>query len=187
MSMPMKARARAALLLTVTAALNACAGASQRGNAGVSMVNSADVTRDARLLQMSDLRQLDTTLVDELLDDRDSARRARAVLAIGQVKGQARYPQLRRLLVDADTAVAAMPRAACCCSRWVRVSGNHSLPARRRSDRRLSARHLLWRPANSVRRQLRFCCRGSPIPMSPWSGLPLTHLPARARAAVFVD
>jgi len=67
----------------------------------------AEITRDARLLQMTDLRKLDTVLVDELLIDNNAPRRARAALAIGQVKGKARYARLRQLLVDADTAVAA--------------------------------------------------------------------------------
>lgn len=65
------------------------------------------MTRDARLLQMTDLRKLDTALVDELLRDGDAARRARTVLAVGQVKGKARYARVRQLLVDADTSVAA--------------------------------------------------------------------------------
>lgn len=69
--------------------------------------SAADITRDARLLRMTDMRVLDTALVDDLLRDRDPARRARAALAIGQVKGRARYATLRRLLVDPDTAVAA--------------------------------------------------------------------------------
>ncbi|MGV3708681.1 MAG: peptidylprolyl isomerase, partial [Gemmatimonas sp.] len=39
--------------------------------------------------------------------DRDPARRGRAALAVGQVKGRARYGRLRQMLVDADTGVAA--------------------------------------------------------------------------------
>jgi len=70
-------------------------------------VSDADVRHDARLLQMADARQLDTILVDSLLADPNSSRRARATLAIGQVKGKARYGRLRELLLDADTAVAA--------------------------------------------------------------------------------
>lgn len=65
---------------------------------------------DAQLLRMVDQRAGDTALVDYLLGDHRpslSARRARAALAVGQVRLRARYPQLRQLLVDPDTAVAA--------------------------------------------------------------------------------
>jgi cyclophilin family peptidyl-prolyl cis-trans isomerase/HEAT repeat protein len=56
---------------------------------------------------MVDQRNADTALVDQLLGDPDPARRARATLAIGQVRMRARYPALRQLLVDGDTSVAA--------------------------------------------------------------------------------
>lgn len=97
---------RLAVCTAAAVSLGACATANQGvGSAGPT--SSSDVERDARLLQMTDMRKLDTALVDELLADRNSARRARAALAIGQVKGVARYARLRQLLVDADTAVAA--------------------------------------------------------------------------------
>ena len=67
----------------------------------------ADISLDARLLQMVDRRLVDTTVLDLLLHDASAPRRARAALAVGQVKIKARYPVLRQLLVDPDTAVAA--------------------------------------------------------------------------------
>ncbi|MDQ6611150.1 MAG: hypothetical protein M3Y64_01845, partial [Gemmatimonadota bacterium] len=92
----------AAVAVTV---LNGCASASNNVAAGPS--NDADIISDARLLQMADARRLDTLLVDSLLAGANSAIRARATLAIGQVKGKARYGRLQQLLLDADTAVAA--------------------------------------------------------------------------------
>ena len=89
---------------------SACVNTAQQGSspaAGQSSATTSGITLDAKLLRMTDLRQFDTTLVDEMLASRDSDRRARAALAIGQVKGRARYAILRKLLVDADTAVAA--------------------------------------------------------------------------------
>ena len=56
---------------------------------------------------MVDRRERDTLLVDSLLLDGESRRRARAALAIGQVQMRTRYGTLRRLLLDPDTAVAA--------------------------------------------------------------------------------
>ncbi len=95
-----------ALALTIALALlSACASAIKGPSA--SAISEVDVKRDARLLQMTDTRRLDTLLVDSLLADPNSERRARAVLAIGQVKGKARYAKLRELLLDPDTAIAA--------------------------------------------------------------------------------
>ncbi len=67
---------------------------------------------DARLLAMADHRRADTTLLDTILantERTDEARRyrAQAALLIGQVQERTRYATLRRLLVDADTGVAA--------------------------------------------------------------------------------
>jgi len=56
---------------------------------------------------MLDVRRADTLLVDTLLVDPDPDRRARTVLAIGQLRIRARFPQLRRLLTDGDTLIAA--------------------------------------------------------------------------------
>ena len=48
-----------------------------------------------------------TLLIDTLLVDHDPDRRARTALAIGQLRVRARLPQLRRLLTDGDTLIAA--------------------------------------------------------------------------------
>lgn len=82
---------------------SACAGAT------VSTVPAPDAGNmiDARLLRMTDTRQADTLLFDEVLRVGSNNQRARAALAVGQVKMQTRYPMLRHLLVDPDTAVAA--------------------------------------------------------------------------------
>lgn len=66
-----------------------------------------DLRRDAQLLAMLDTRRPDTLLMDALLADASAGRRARAALAIGQLRMSARYPQLRRLVTDGDTAIAA--------------------------------------------------------------------------------
>lgn len=93
------------LFFGVSFALSGCAAAP--GPMSMPAPTGIEITREARLLQMTDLRKLDTALVDELLADNNAPRRARTALAIGQVKGKARYARLRQLLVDADTAVAA--------------------------------------------------------------------------------
>jgi cyclophilin family peptidyl-prolyl cis-trans isomerase/HEAT repeat protein len=80
-------------------------GAARQG--APSPAVGSGIALDARLLAMTDQRQADTALVDQLLTDADATRRARAVLAIGQVKLRARYPALRRFLLDGDTAIAA--------------------------------------------------------------------------------
>jgi cyclophilin family peptidyl-prolyl cis-trans isomerase/HEAT repeat protein len=95
---------RRAVACSVFAWLGGCAGGSSSSSPPSP---GADVVADARLLRMTDLRQFDTTLVDALLHTADAARRARAVLAVGQVRGRSRYSEVRRMLVDADTAVAA--------------------------------------------------------------------------------
>ncbi len=56
---------------------------------------------------MVDQRRVDTLLIDRALRDADPFRRARAALAIGQLRMTARYSALRKLLVDGDTAIAA--------------------------------------------------------------------------------
>ena len=93
------------LIFIAVVVMQACA--STANTVATAGSNDAEVVRDARLLQMTDTRRLDTLLIDSLLSDRNSARRARAALAVGQVKGKARYARLRELLLDADTAVAA--------------------------------------------------------------------------------
>lgn len=84
-------------------AIGACASA----RVNTSSANTESRDRDARLLQMVDTRQTDTLLIDEALREGPPAQRARAALAIGQVKVRARYAALQRLLTDPDTAVAA--------------------------------------------------------------------------------
>ncbi|MEJ7813072.1 MAG: peptidylprolyl isomerase [Gemmatimonadaceae bacterium] len=56
---------------------------------------------------MTDRRAPDTLLVRSALGSRSNAVRAFAALAVGQVRAAALFPDLRLLLRDADTAVAA--------------------------------------------------------------------------------
>jgi hypothetical protein len=78
-----------------------------RGGTGSLRLAALDVRHDARLLAMLDARRADTLLIDTLLRDADPDRRARTALAIGQLRMRARFPQLRRLLTDGDTLIAA--------------------------------------------------------------------------------
>jgi len=94
-----------AILATLGAAVVMAACAP--GSPSVAPRSDVGTPLDARLLQMVDLRAADTVLIDQVLGDATSARRARGALAIGQVRVRARYPALRRLLSDADTLVAA--------------------------------------------------------------------------------
>ena len=95
---------RAICAISLTLFASACAPAA----AAIRAATPLDHSRlDARLLAMVDRRERDTLLVDSLLLDGESRRRARAALAIGQVQMRARYGTLRRLLLDSDTAVAA--------------------------------------------------------------------------------
>ncbi len=68
---------------------------------------AVDAVRYARLLQMADQRQLDTALVLGILRSGSAPERAAAARAVGQVHGVSLAPQLRALLGDRDTAVAA--------------------------------------------------------------------------------
>ncbi len=68
---------------------------------------AVDASRYARLLQMADQRQLDTALVLGILRSGSPPERAAAARAVGQVHGASLAPQLRELLADRDTAVAA--------------------------------------------------------------------------------
>ena len=74
---------------------------------GVAPMSAHDLQHDARLLAMLDVRRADTLLVDTLLVDADPDRRARTALAVGQLRIRARFPQLRQLLTDGDTLIAA--------------------------------------------------------------------------------
>lgn len=88
--------------------LAACASSGAGRNAtSPTGYSSEALRRDAALLRLVDQRRADTMLVDSLLLDPSPDRRARAALAIGQVRITARYPALRRLLLDGDTSIAA--------------------------------------------------------------------------------
>jgi cyclophilin family peptidyl-prolyl cis-trans isomerase/HEAT repeat protein len=97
--------ALAALLATLLAAL-AC-GPRAAGGPVPARASGIDVAGYARLLQMADARRLDTALVRAALQSGVSAQRAEAALAIGQVHGVPLAGDLRALLADPDTAVAA--------------------------------------------------------------------------------
>lgn len=94
------------VLAASIAVLSGCAGMRGTRSVASSATDNAR-QRDARLLEMIDQRRADTALVDALLADPDPVRRARATLAIGQIKLRARYPRLRLQLLDGDTAIAA--------------------------------------------------------------------------------
>ena len=100
----MQFRKRAAALAVVLV----CASAqAQRVSAGAT---ADDIALYARLLAMTDTRQLDTTLVDRALSSHWSALRSAATLAIGQIgpdRGLAGAGRLRALLADSDPVVAA--------------------------------------------------------------------------------
>ena len=93
-----------ALTLVALVATLGCA-ASHRG--APSRLPSDDVTTYARLLQMADARRLDSALVRQALRSGSSAVRSEAALAVGQVHGTTLAGELRALLTERDTAVAA--------------------------------------------------------------------------------
>jgi cyclophilin family peptidyl-prolyl cis-trans isomerase/HEAT repeat protein len=73
-------------------------------------VGSREVALYARLLAMTDTRQLDTAVLDRALSNNWHALRAAATLAIGQVgaeHGMSRAGRLRSLLKDPDLMVGA--------------------------------------------------------------------------------
>jgi len=90
--------------LSLVALLAACATGGAAPRAAPSAVN---VARYARLLAMADERRVDTALVRSMLRSGASAERAAAARAVGQVHGRPLAPDLRALLADRDTAVAA--------------------------------------------------------------------------------
>ncbi|MES2525094.1 MAG: peptidylprolyl isomerase [Gemmatimonadota bacterium] len=106
---PASSRHRSRVLLTLAGSLylGACAAGSRAAGTGAVPVSADDMRDDARLLALFDTRGQDTLLIDRMLASTTPARRARGVLVVGQNAIRARYPALRRLLVDADTAVAA--------------------------------------------------------------------------------
>jgi cyclophilin family peptidyl-prolyl cis-trans isomerase/HEAT repeat protein len=73
-------------------------------------IGASEVNLYARLLAMTDTRQLDMSLVDRALASKWRPMRAAAILSIGQVgaePGMAGASRLRSLLKDRDLAVAA--------------------------------------------------------------------------------
>ena len=95
--------ARAAAALLALGCASATAGGAPHGRDDAPV----DVVAYARLLRMADARQLDTSLVRAALGSRSWAERAEAARTVGQVHGVAMAGELRALLVDPDTAVAA--------------------------------------------------------------------------------
>jgi cyclophilin family peptidyl-prolyl cis-trans isomerase/HEAT repeat protein len=73
-------------------------------------VGAGEVDLYARLLAMTDARQLDTALIDHALENKWQPLRATATIAIGQIgpeRGISGAPRLRALLKDRDFTVAA--------------------------------------------------------------------------------
>ncbi|HEX9083523.1 MAG TPA: HEAT repeat domain-containing protein, partial [Gemmatimonadaceae bacterium] len=84
--------------------------ASAHAQASPPAVGAREVNLYARILAMTDTRQLDTALVDRALASTWRPMRAAAALAIGQVgaePGMAGASRLRALLKDGDLTVAA--------------------------------------------------------------------------------
>lgn len=101
--MPLRKLLRAVSVLVIAAAT---AGAQS----AITRPDAATISLYARLLAMTDTRQLDTVLVDQCLANSWRPLRAAATIAIGQVgreKGLSGTPRLRRLLQDSDSNVAA--------------------------------------------------------------------------------
>ncbi|MEP6730390.1 MAG: peptidylprolyl isomerase [bacterium] len=61
----------------------------------------------ARLLRIEDTRRDEPAFIDSLLASRNAGDRASAALAVGRIGARAHAVGLRRLVADADTAVAA--------------------------------------------------------------------------------
>lgn len=86
------------------------ASAPANGQRYPSGIGEQEVNIYARLLAMTDTRQLDTALVSRALSSKWMPLRAAAALAIGQVgaeRGMSGAPRLRALLADSDPTVAA--------------------------------------------------------------------------------
>lgn len=95
--------------LVITAVLVGVA-ATAGGQGRPPSIGATDVNLYARLLAMTDTRQLDLALVDRALAGKWRPMRAAATLAIGQVgaePGMAGASRLRTLLKDRDLTVAA--------------------------------------------------------------------------------
>src|SRR4051812_21729539 len=85
-------------------------GGSAHAQSGPAGANVNDIAVYARLLAMTDTRQLDTSLVALALSSSWSPLRAAAALAVGQIgpdHGLAGAGRLRALLTDRDPVVAA--------------------------------------------------------------------------------
>lgn len=100
-------RAGALVLLACFAAVGCAPRAVPPAGPPLPPPNDGALNDDALLLAMFDQRTADTALVDRMLASPESPRRVRAALVVGQNAVRARYPALRRLLLDVDTAVAA--------------------------------------------------------------------------------
>jgi len=101
------ARGLLALAAACLVASGCATGLSTTSGAPVSAAAAEELRDDARLLAMFDARTRDTALVDRVMASPVATRRARAALVVGQNAVRTRYPQVRRMLVDADTGVAA--------------------------------------------------------------------------------
>ena len=100
-------RLRKNLVITIVLAGVA---ATARGQGLPPAIGASEVNLYARLLAMTDTRQLDTALVDRALASKWRPMRAAATLAIGQVGAEPGMPgaaRLRGLLRDRDLTVAA--------------------------------------------------------------------------------
>src|SRR5436305_10246280 len=93
-------------LVVVALSVGVRSAAAQRPHAP----DPSDIRHYAQLLSMTDTRSLDIPLVDRALASKWNALRAAATMAIGQVGaevGKSGAPQLRTLLADNDSTVAA--------------------------------------------------------------------------------
>jgi cyclophilin family peptidyl-prolyl cis-trans isomerase/HEAT repeat protein len=103
------ARARVAgwpLLVALAAACSAAPG-SPRAPSAAAPAPSPDVRTPAELLAAVDAQQLDRALLQRALASRDPLIRRAATLAIGQSRTGALAPELRALMADPDSGVAA--------------------------------------------------------------------------------
>lgn len=98
-------RLHSALLAALFAALLAFGCAA--GQHATPVLPPIVVVTYARLMRMTDSRRIDTLLLRSALRSGERPLRGAAALAIGQVGGREMLGDLRALLTDADTAVAA--------------------------------------------------------------------------------
>jgi cyclophilin family peptidyl-prolyl cis-trans isomerase/HEAT repeat protein len=96
--------------IVLLASIGVCVGASAGAQELRSKLASQDVNLYARLLAMTDTRQLDMPLVERALASKSKPLRAAATMSIGQVgpdQGRTGAARLRTLLTDRDPTVAA--------------------------------------------------------------------------------